>query len=85
MAIKRTEHIDHDARIAIVPLIRGALDAIDIGPMAWEGDEDIMTIEGQVVGMTVSRQFRHDWERWWTAEARQKLAEFISEYITQKE
>ena len=67
--------------MTLAELIRRALDAVTLTTTAWEDDEDIVLLNNEPVGGTVSRRCRVDLSRWWVDETREKLAAFIVEHI----
>jgi len=58
-----------------------ALNEIKLSQTGWEGREDIMTFNGNSIGMTISHNIEID--RWWP-ELKEKLAEFINNYLEQE-
>ncbi len=54
-----------------------ALDTVVLKQEAWEDNEDIMTVNGEPVGGTISRAGRGDVDRWWPS-LRRKLAAVVT-------
>lgn len=61
-------------------LICAALDDVSWGMTAWEGDGNVVTLNGEIVGGTVRNP---EFNRWWVPNTRKKLAAFIAEHMRQ--
>lgn len=61
--------------------IQTLLDEIKLGQTCWEGNEDVMTFNGEPIGATISRHKQID--RWWP-DLKRRLASYLSEHMERR-
>lgn len=59
------------------------LNTIELKQTGWEGDEDIMTFNGEPIGATI-RNTGLEIDRWWSS-LKRYMAEYLAEKLVKKE
>ena len=54
------------------------LDEIKLSQCGWEGNEDVVTFNGEPIGATITKH-RREFDRWWP-----DLKEHIAEYVAKR-